>query len=179
MREPTYLPPPPTWVIHVARLSALTPVPSSLWRLPLMFGISMGMSDAFVDDMMSHPFWMRAVYLVGLGVITDGCAYLTMGLVRPWGEVFPGWLPVVGGRRVSGWFAVALATVGGVGATVVGILLLTDWEQFLAGPAGWDVMMLLCYLPMALWGPTVLVVTADHARRRVAAADHPGPGLTD
>ena len=109
------------------------------------------------------------MYLVGLGVVSEGCAYLTLGLVRPWGETFPAWLPLVGGRRVSGWFSVPVATIGGLGACACGILLLTKWEDFAALPTGWDVLMLTCYLPLCLWGPMVLVVTADHARRRLLA----------
>ena len=169
-----YLPPAPSWITYVARLSALTPVPSSLWRLPLIFGFSMGMPEAFMADMMSHPFWLRATYLVGLGVLSDGCAYLTLGLVRSWGEVFPDRMPLVGGRRVPGWFAVPLGVAGGLGACLFGIAVLLNWNEFLAGPAGWDLLMLGCYLPLVLWGPTVLVVTADHARRRYLAKGRAG-----
>jgi hypothetical protein len=84
MRQLTYLPPPPRWVTNVARPSAFTPVPASLWRLPLIFGISMGMPDALMDDLMNPPLWMRAAYLVGLGELSDGCAYLTLAWCAPW-----------------------------------------------------------------------------------------------
>ena len=42
-------------------------------------------------------------------------AALTIGLTRPWGTRFPGWLPLLGGRPVPVWFAV----VPGAWAAVV------------------------------------------------------------
>lgn len=161
----TPLPPAPRWIEHLATLSALAPIPSSLWRLPLIFGFAMGMPALFMEDLMSMPAWLRAGYLIGLGVLSDGCAYLTLGLVRGWGDSFPRWMPVLGGRHVSGWFVVPVATAGGLGASAFGIAVLLNLEGFMALPAGWDVLMLLCYLPLCLWGPAALVVTTDHARR--------------
>ena len=68
-----------------------------------------------------------------------------------------------------------VAMAGCLGACVFGIPVLLSWEQFMALPAGWDVLMFACYLPLGFWGLTVLVVTVDHARRRLLA-NHPGDG---
>src|SRR5690606_25794922 len=46
-----------------------------------------------------RPLW-EVAYIPSLSVISLGLASLTIGLVRPWGEVFPAWLPWIGGRRV-------------------------------------------------------------------------------
>lgn len=159
--------PVPTWARRAAGLAALTPVLSSLWRLPLMFGVSMGMDDAFMADMMAHPFWQRFAYLVGLGVLTDGLAFLTLGLVSRWGEVWPSWIPRIGGRRIPPAVAVVPALGGGLVATVLFALMALNWEANVGSPfTGWGLLQTVAYAPLLLWGPLVLLVTAHYHRRR-------------
>jgi hypothetical protein len=158
--------PVPAWARTVAIIAALSPVPSSLWRLPLIFGVSMGMEAEFMDSMMSHALWQRAGYLVGLGVVADGCAFLTLGLVRWWGEVWPGWVPFVAGRRIPPLVAIVPALAGGLGASAFGIPLVLTWHQNVPLVNGWAVLMTACYAPLALWGPAVLAATAAYAWRR-------------
>lgn len=161
--------PVPTSIRRMAQLAALAPVPSSLWRLPLMFGVSMGMDDAFMADMMGHPFWQRAGYLLALGVISDGLAFLTLGLVRSWGEVWPSWLPGLGGRRVPPAAAIVPAVIGGVAATALWSTVTLGWQSNMTHPYdGWTLLMTAAYAPLFVWGPLVLVVTAHYARRRRA-----------
>ncbi|NYI78871.1 hypothetical protein [Nocardioides panzhihuensis] len=170
-RPPTGTPEAPRWVRRVAALSALTPVPSSLWRLPLIVGVSMGLSPAMMDDLMGVPLWLRALYLIGLGVLSDGLAYLTLGLVRWWGETFPGWIPLVGGQRVPTWFAASLGISGGLAATYLAVLVARGWTTEMGTLGDWTArswLMTACYAPLLLWGPTVLIVTADFVRRRRA-----------
>lgn len=156
----------PRWADLAARLAALTPVPASLWRLPLVFGASMGLSD--MAGLMDQPLWARFCYLVGLGAASDGLAFLTLGLVRPWGEVWPRFLPVIGGRRVPPRVAIGLATTGGVAATVLWtystVLFATGRLVHISG--GWVLLMTACYAPLLLWGPLVLAVTWHYYRRR-------------
>jgi hypothetical protein len=63
--------------------------------------------------------WERIYLLAVLPSLQLGLALLTVGLIRPWGEVFRRWLPVLGGRRV----AVAVA----VGAAAAGAVLVGVW----------------------------------------------------
>ena len=57
-----------------------------------------------------HVTGWEAVYVLGLSVVTEGLALLTLGLVRPWGERFP--------RR----FVLALAGFGaGLAGAAVGL----------------------------------------------------------
>ncbi|MFF4954889.1 hypothetical protein [Streptomyces chattanoogensis] len=46
------------------------------------------------------------VLLAGLGV------FLLFGLIRPWGQVFPRWTLVLGGRRVPRWLPLTPALIG-------------------------------------------------------------------
>src|SRR5699024_138702 len=117
----------PRWAVILAHIAALTPVLSSLWRLPLIFAISMGLDD--IDNMMSYPLWVRAGYLIGLGVLSEGLAFLTVGLVRPWGETVPHWVPVLRGRSISARLVVSIATVGGLAATVIFTAMAVAWRS--------------------------------------------------
>ncbi|MDE9364749.1 hypothetical protein PZ938_03960 [Luteipulveratus sp. YIM 133132] len=159
-------------MVRLAHISALSPVLSSLWRLPLIFGVSMGLGPVMTDDLASTPFAGRAAYLIGLGVLTDGLAFLAIGLVRPWGEVFPTWMPVVGGRAVPLGFAGTAALLGGLGACAFGLTMAVGMPANVDAWDGWSVLMYACYAPLALWGPTLLIVTADYIRRRRAASRH-------
>jgi hypothetical protein len=158
----------PGWARTAAQLAALTPVASSLWRLPLMFGVSMGMDAEFMADMMSHPFWQRLGYLGALGVLTDGLAFLTLGLVRGWGEIWPWWIPALRGRSIPAAVALVPAIVGGVTATILFTYTAFIWNGNMAdGYTGWAILQTCCYAPLLLWGPLVLVVSAHYYRRRV------------
>ena len=158
--------PVPRWAVVAAHLAAWCPVPSSLWRLPLIFGIPLGMPDDFMDDLMSHPFWLRAGYLILLGAVSDGAAYLTLGLVREWGRVFPAWLPLVGGRRVPRAAALTPAVVGGVSVTCLFTWgLPATWPDNIVEWNAGMVLMTACYLPLTLWGPLLLAVAWDYHRR--------------
>lgn len=125
----------------------------------------MGMSDAFMADMMSHPFWHRAAYLLGLGLLSDGLAFLTVGLVRPWGEVVPRRVPKLGGRRIAPALVVAVATVGGLAATCIFTPMLWMWPDNVTAVTGWTVLMTACYAPLILWGPLVLAVAWSYHHR--------------
>ncbi len=68
-----------------------------------------------------------------LGTVAVGGALLILGLIQWWGEVFPHWLPFLGGKRVP----IALAVIP---ATLVSILVTTAGLMFvrlvIAGNAG-------------------------------------------
>lgn len=157
----------PHWAVVAAHLAALAPVLSSLWRIPLMFGGSMGLDDAMMDDLMSHPFWERAAYLLGLGVLSETLAFLTIGLVRPWGEFVPRWVPVLRGKRFPTLVVVVPAALGGVATTL--LFTITGplgWAGNFDGVDGWTVLMTACYAPLTMWGPLLLAVTWAYWRRR-------------
>jgi len=134
----------------VARASWLTPWP--------LFG---GSRDAFTAD----PDIQVIGLMLGAAVFTG--AVLTLGLVRPWGERVPRWVPQVGGRTVPvALAAVPAATVAAL-FTAGGLQSLT-FALTAAVPAGTALM-----LPFWAWGPLLGLATWGYVRHRAAASVNP------
>ncbi|WP_223290999.1 hypothetical protein [Streptomyces avicenniae] len=164
----TRLPPPPPWAVRAAHAAALVTVPSGIWRLLLAAGFTAGYTEAGYEAM-GFTGW-GAVYVVGLTVGGELLALLTLGLIRPWGEVLPRWVPVVGGRRPN---QRAVTVAAGLGAGVLTLALgqFAFWWAFPhqdMTPLGSTIAGIL-YLPLVAWGPLLAAVTLAHHRRRHAA----------
>jgi hypothetical protein len=168
--RPTTARPVPTWVRRLAHLTPLTVLPSGLWRLPLAFGFSMGMPQSWMD-LLDAPGW-GSVYVVSLTVLAEALALLTLGLVQPWGERVPRWMPLLGGRRVPVYAAVVPASLGAVSLMVLWTPILWEWTSSgLVGPGvepggAWNAVLFAAYVPLVLWGPLLAVVTAAYWWRR-------------
>ncbi|MGW4499924.1 hypothetical protein ACWENR_15100 [Micromonospora sp. NPDC004336] len=158
--------PAPRWAVRTAHLIPLVTLPSGLWRVALVLGVPIG---AFVGGEPVRVGGGEAAYILSLSVVQEALALLSLGLVRPWGEVFPRWLPLVGGRRVPPSFAEAAATAGGValvliwGYAAAGVLLHGDEMEFSSGGMA---LLVACYAPLLLWGPLLLALTVAYHRRR-------------
>jgi len=170
---PSTAAPAPAWAVRTAKLAALTAVPSGLWRVALGFGVPVGFSGVLERQMRAHmPGW-GTVYVLVLSALAETLAFLSMGLVRPWGRVAPRWIPLLGGRRIRPLAAVLPAAAGAV---------LLTWVTWLAAfGGGWTspdsmgdpdaphgvagLIMTACYAPLLLWGPLLAVVTVDYYRR--------------
>ncbi|MGS2614469.1 hypothetical protein ACVCAH_08070 [Micromonospora sp. LZ34] len=156
--------PAPRWAVRTAHLIPLLTLPSGLWRIALVAGVPLG--TVGLDEPIRG--WL-AVYIVSLSLVSEALALLAIGLVRPWGEVLPRWLPLVGGRRVPPPFAETAATAGGValiliwGYAAAGLLLGGNDLGFT--PGGFA-LLVACYAPLLLWGPLLLALTAAYHRRR-------------
>ena len=174
----------PRW----ARIAALTipflVLPSSIWRIvtftfhaPL---VDMPPEGADVNG--DLPQWVPLeLYVVFLSLLSEALAFLAIGLIARWGEVFPRWLPWLRGRQVPVSLAVIPAAVGSLiltlmwtWATITSLFLKTmqlqpvapesplaeyDWQFAVAG---------IAYLPLVAWGPLLAAVTVAYYRRRRA-----------
>ncbi|MFJ1791872.1 hypothetical protein [Kitasatospora griseola] len=164
----------PRWAVRAARAAAWSVVPSGLWRVALGFGLPVGFHgelERMFDRWM--PGW-GTVYVVGLSAAAEGLAFLTLGLVRPWGRRVPRWVPSLGGRTLPAWTVLVPAGLGALAVTAVTwSAALGPWQRNMGDPdsphglAG--AVMTLCYLPLVAWGPLLAAVTLDHARRARAA----------
>jgi hypothetical protein len=181
--EPLAGRPVPAWAIRLAHAIPLLVLPSGLWRLAVALGFSMGMlNDA------GEPSYVRgwaAVYVVAITLLAEAVGLTALGLVRPWGEVAPAWLPFIGGRPVRPRIAIRAATAGSVALMLIWTVgfwpvWTGDQASDMASPF-WAVVFALCYAPLNLWGPALLVLTwAYHRRRSHLEPSHPawaiGPG---
>ncbi|MDH6706380.1 hypothetical protein P3T27_003103 [Kitasatospora sp. MAA19] len=164
------VPPAPRWAELAARATVLTTVPSGLWRIAFGFGVPVGFTGATAARYAEHQPGWGTVYVVVLSALAEALAFLTVGLVRPWGRVAPRWIPLIGGRAVRPLAAIVPAALGSAILTTLGIAALTGgWSRNMAeadsphGIAG--LVMTLAYLPLVAWGPLLGVVTVDYARR--------------
>lgn len=166
----------PRWAVWAAHAVPLALVPSSVWRIAQGFGVDVGFTGQLAEDF-AAPGWITP-YVIVLSLVTEGLALLTLGLVRPWGERLPRWLPLVGGRRVPIPAAVVPAMLGATAVTAVTVIGAVFWNgpenngspeapQGLAG-----LVMTACYAPLLLWGPLLAAVTVSYHRRR-RSADRP------
>jgi hypothetical protein len=157
--------PAPRWAVLAAHLAALTPLPSAIWRLLLMFEFTAGYTDeGFVALNIGAVGWL---YLLALSVFTELAALLTLGLVQPWGQVVPRGVPYLGGRDIPSTPIIFAAALGAVALTVLWTPLLTWWsiEHSDLTPAG-NIVIGLIYLPLVAWGPLLAAVTVSYARRQ-------------
>ncbi|MEU6233234.1 hypothetical protein [Kitasatospora sp. NPDC047058] len=169
-RPATTAAPAPRWAELAARATVWTTVPSGLWRIAFGLGIPVGFSGEFAEAAARHnPGWGTA-YVVVLSALAETLAFLTVGLVRPWGEVVPRWIPLIGGRTVRPLAAVVPAAAGSAVLTWLGMTaLFGGWQSNMSDPdaphgvAG--LVMTLCYLPLVAWGPLLALVTFAYARR--------------
>ncbi|MGW3045287.1 hypothetical protein ACWC9T_35800 [Kitasatospora sp. NPDC001159] len=169
----------PRWAVRVAYAISLTVLPAGLWRvlsvdfrIPLMEAPSDGRPP---PDWFGGEWW----YVIGLSAASEALAFLAVGLVCVWGEVWPRWIPWLRGRRVP---ILAAVIPAGLGATFNTLL----WPYSMtmisfgrrvdgginpgANTHGWqDVVFYGAYWPLAAWGPLLGILTVHYYRRRRAA----------
>ncbi|MFV5997603.1 hypothetical protein ACNPQM_35735 [Streptomyces sp. NPDC056231] len=155
--------PPARWVVRVAHIAALTAVPSGIWRITMGLGIPVG----FDTKGLHVPGWF-SIMCIAMSLGVEGLTLLTLGLVKPWGEVVPRWIPLIGGKRVAPLAAVIPASLG---AAVLMLLTIPNARGFGGAPGAPTGLALAvmdaCYAPLLLWGPLLGIVTIAYYRRRL------------
>jgi hypothetical protein len=160
--------PVPRRAVLLAHLVPLTVLPAGIWRSCMGFGLPMGFSEAALraGDIPGRG----SIWIFFLTVFSEAVALLTLGLVRPWGEIVPAWVPRLRGRRIPPAAVVAPATIGGILLIFIWAFALTGLfdgrADELTGGTGWWLLLVACYLPGMLWGPLVLWTTYLYHRRR-------------
>lgn len=159
------------WIRAAAYAVPLCVLPSSLWRLHAVFvkGLPAGC------ERLTKPW--EPYYVASLSAVSLIAATLTVGLVRPWGEVVPAWVPVLGGRRIPVLAAVLPAAGGAVLIFAVyayaGLNAVLGFREppDIPGcpdpthqPYAW--VAVACYAPLLAWGPLLVLVTIAYHRRR-------------
>jgi hypothetical protein len=166
----TTVPDVPRWARNAAFLAVLTPLPSSLWRLPMAWGWMMGFAPS-TRKVLHVPGW-GSLYIVSLTVFSEIFAYLTLGMVRSWGEVWPRWVPRLRGRRIPIKAAVIPALIGAAMVMFYSAGLIHNMfvNPEPDAPHGLAVVALdACYAPIIAWGPLLVALTVHYYRRRRSA----------
>ncbi|GIE89062.1 hypothetical protein [Actinoplanes regularis] len=172
----TSLPDVPRWAVLAAHGAALTVVPSGIWRILSAVAhvpLNTTATAARHDNLELITGWW---YPIALTVVSELLAYLTVGLVAPWGEMIPRWVPWLGGRRIR---IAAAVLPAGIGATVLTLLWTYSLSMIAAGRSiegsvntglhmnAWQQLAFwTCYGPLVLWGPLLGAVTIHYYRRR-------------
>jgi len=166
----------PRWAVAAAYAVPLVTLPSSLWRIvgfvfdaPMVQRISAGTGPG-PTVLRGGPWW----YVLALSVVSEALAFLAVGLVAGWGEVWPRWVPVLRGRRVPLPAAVVPAGLGAAAVLVFPYaLVMYAFGLGVAGAPsalvvhGWQsAVFWLAYGPLALWGPLLGALTVHYHRRR-------------
>jgi hypothetical protein len=171
--------PVPRWAMRLAYALPLLLLPSCLWRLPFALHFEMGQ----VQDVDMPPYWVSIPYVLGLSVLSEAIAVLTIGLVRGWGEVAPAWIPIIGGRRIRPMAAAAPVVLGGLILTLLftnvpigdGRRLTTLYgivDSVGYTNDAWQALATVCVTPISAWGPITIALGIAYYRRRTA----PSPG---
>ncbi|MFE7412078.1 hypothetical protein [Streptomyces laurentii] len=182
---PRPLPGVPRWAAVAAHAVPLVVLPSGLWRLALVTGLPVTADAGFRTLGLG-----TSAYVIALTVVSELLAFLTLGLVRPWGEVFPRRLPLLGGRRVAPAGATGAALAGAAG--LCGIAAWGAYGVYAGlGPAipvspAQRAVLVACYAPLLAWPPLLVAVARAYYKRRTreghstgacSAATYPaGPG---
>jgi hypothetical protein len=162
--------PVPRWARWAALTVPLLGVPSGLWRIALGVGIPVGFTGELAE-LYRAPGWITP-YVLALTLAIEAAALTALALVRPWGEVLPRWVPLVGGRRVPTPVGVGIAVAGVVCLTAIAVPTVALWNgpenmgdpDAPQGVAG--LVMTACYAPLLAWPPLLAALTVHYYRRR-------------
>ncbi|RKS74421.1 hypothetical protein BZB76_2934 [Actinomadura pelletieri DSM 43383] len=165
----------PRWAVIAAYAASLIVLPSCLWRIALGFGAPIGPFTGDTGDMSGDlPGWVPVwAYTLLLSIVSEALAFLAVGLVSQWGEVFPRWVPLLRGRRVPTPTAVIPAGLGAAVLTVGSLASVPGFDEFSAPDGGtvhlegWRLgLFVVSYGPLVLWGPLLAVATVAYYLRR-------------
>jgi len=135
-------------------VAMVAPVFYAFTRYAWALGFSLGMNEERFRAGQESGTWISGLFLGTFALVG---AFLMLGLVQHWGEVFPRWMIGLAGRRVPITLAVVPASVASVLTLVGGIGIWSGLDQMFANLAatGTEGMALISALIFEL-GPTLL-----------------------
>lgn len=115
------------WGKWATYLAIGVPIVYAVTRYVWALGIPLGISEDLFRQGQAVGLWNLGAALGSMAVVGAG---LTLGLIRRWGEVFPYWLPIIGGSSVPLALAVAPASLVAVLVTNAGLMY---WRMTFSG----------------------------------------------
>lgn len=150
------------WGFWATVVAVLCPLPYGLLRMTWLLPNPIGFG---ADDLDAEPG--IKLFGLGLGLIALASAVATLGLIRPWGEVWPRWIPYLAGRPVS---MKAVVIPGASAATLLLVaspsMLSLVWMPDVS--VGENLVNVLIF-PFPIWGAAVGLATAAYYYRRMPA----------
>jgi hypothetical protein len=156
------------WGKTATYIAVIMPMPYGITRLAWALGMPMGL-DQHLGGAPVH----ERIGEAALGLLAIGGGILTLGLVRPWGEVWPRWVVFLADRRVpvavptvAAGLAATVITIGGFALLRIGIMeeLGILPEATPADFTGWGASAPGWLFPV--WGVALGVATIGYASRR-------------
>jgi hypothetical protein len=147
------------WGFWATIVAVLCPMPYALLRMTWLLPNPIGFDAA---ELNAEPG--IKLFGLGLGLIALMSGIVTLGLIRPWGEVWPRWVPFVAGRPVP----IKAAVIPGAVAATLLLVSSASLAGMLWSPdasIARNVLYLLI-LPFPLWGASVGLATAAYYYRR-------------
>jgi hypothetical protein len=166
------------WGRRATYVAVIIPVLYAVTRWAWALGFPLGISEEFLREGQEVGLWWAGAALATLAL---GGAILTLGLVQRWGEVFPRWIPFVGGKRVPIPLAVVPASLVAVLVTTAGLmfvrLMLTGRLGAILGEGvlsaeNWTALAPELLWP--LWGAALGAATLAYYYRRRGKCDYCG-----
>lgn len=156
------------WGRRATYVAIFAPVYYDITRISWVLGIPLGITSEFLQDLQDTGLaWAGA----GLALVSIGGACLTHGLIKPWGEIFPRWIPLLAGKRVPPALAIIPAGCVSIMITVTGIQVVK--QSFSSNIfANWGGGTPLLLWPV--WGIALGVATIFYYYRRKGRCHHCG-----
>ena len=160
------------WGRRAVAVAVVIPLLYAATRWAWALGVPLGIPEATLRADMATPTWFGGFLLAN---VAAAGALLTTGLVLRWGEVVPGRVPWLGGRRIPPIVAIVPASlmtvvITAAGVSFVRVTLLGDvpfrWAEWgILGPT----------LLWPAWGAALGVATLAYAYRRRGPCGACGP----
>ncbi|MBW8348576.1 hypothetical protein K0H71_03820 [Bacillus sp. IITD106] len=163
-------------------IAALAPIPYAITRFAWALNIPLGIDSQFLAEFSTLNPAARVTEWV-FGLLCVGGSILTLGLIQKWGEIFPRWFPLIGGKRVPIMLAVIPASIVALAVTSAGFVFTFQFLSLILQFTTTDSIILEqlwgAVGPMVFWGPwgvsLGLSVIAYYYRRR-GLCSHCGRG---
>jgi hypothetical protein len=173
------------WGRIAVYVAMVAPVFYAFTRYAWALGVPLGMTDEYLRSGQESGTWISGLFLATFGLVG---AFLMLGLVQRWGEVFPRWMIGLAGRRVPLALALVPASLISVLLVVGGIVIWSGIPQMVAALAAGgaegigSVGELLIFhlgptLLFPVWGAALAVATLGYYYRRRGPCDVCGRGV--
>jgi hypothetical protein len=150
------------WATYIA---VVIPLVYALTRWAWAVGIPLGITAELLREGQESGMWLAGA---ALATVSAGGALLTLGLIQPWGDTVPDWIPFLGGKRVPLALAVIPASlistlITSAGVMFIRLALTGVFEQFFGpgNPATYAPELL-----WPLWGVALGMATLAYYYRR-------------